>query len=361
MATYTPRRLQRSQKNPQLSYRQFLVFTIANEQFALPIESIYKVIQTPQVYGDPNHRGFGLITYQGEQIVVIDVEQHLFGRSQLLESPSKNKLEAARFLILMRVEQSDRSSQIIALPVEQAPQLQRLPQQTITSLPDSYLRWGDIHGVTSVSVQDLEVPDEHPTFILEPSAVLATLANTEVIAPAEPRPAALASAQAIVPNADEVTDAIINPLPEPDLSEPESDLDSASVTDLLTTEDLDETLETVLEEASAVLEAVDSESSLPISEPALVTENGGNSVFLAEDAADFLLTEEEDVVEADQEAAITTKASTKSPDSSPITSEESEEIPDLDDLPDLELPDLDLDEVEELFSAVDEEDLDLDP
>lgn len=185
MATYTPRRLQRSRKSSQQSFRQFLVFTIANQQFALPIESVEKVIQTPALYGDPNYRGFGLISYQGQQVTVIDVEQHLLGVAHASTVDAKTRLEAAHFLILLKVDQGDANSQLLGLPIEQPPQLQRLSQQTITSLPDSYLRWGDIHAVTAVSVEEAETAQQSPTFILEPAAVISTLANQEVILPSE--------------------------------------------------------------------------------------------------------------------------------------------------------------------------------
>ncbi|WP_338431517.1 chemotaxis protein CheW [Synechococcus elongatus] len=239
MATYTPRRLQRSNKNPQLSYQQFLVFAIADEQFALPIESIYKVIQSPKIYGDPHRRGFGLITYQGEQVIVIDLEQHLLGRSRLSGTEATAPLESAHFLILMKVEQPDHGTQLLGLPVEQPPQLQRLSQQKITSLPDSYLRWGDIHGVTSVSVQDVETAEQHPTFILEPTAVLSTLANQEIIVAKQPQLSeSLASGSNVnKATSEEILDAVIHSDQattfdldrSPDLPEsllPEDDLES---------------------------------------------------------------------------------------------------------------------------------------
>ena len=177
MATYSPRRLQRSGKKTQQSYRQFLVFAIAGEQFALPIESIYKVIQSPQIYGDPNGRGLGLVTHQEQQVVVLDIEQFLFGISRLSDAPSQSSsLNSAQFLILMRIDRADGTAQLLGIPVEQAPLLQRLAQQTITALPESYMQWGDIHGITSVSIQDVEQAEKHPTFILEPAQVFSTVA-----------------------------------------------------------------------------------------------------------------------------------------------------------------------------------------
>ncbi|ABB56890.1 chemotaxis protein CheW [Synechococcus elongatus] len=318
MATYTPRRLQRSRNSSQQSLRQFLIFTIANQQFALPIESVGKVIQMPALYGDPNQRGFGLVSYQGQQVTVIDIEQHLLGVAHSSATAAKTRLESARFLILIKIDQGNTNSQLIGLPIEQSPQLQRLSEQTITSLPDSYLRWGDIHAVTSVSVEETEGVKQSPTFILEPAAVLSTLANQEVIVPSELQPSlSLANPTAVELSneviIDEMTDfdaeilaAATDFLTDVGADSPEDSLTSDLLQDLESAEAFD--FSTVQVETDYLTEAQNSEMVAPELQPSQADDPTSSSLESQPDSCS--------------------------------------EMPGLDDLPDLDLEDL-----EDLFAV----------
>ncbi len=78
MTISSPRISRRLTSQKQEKRQQLITFLLSQEQFALPIHLIQKVIPLGKVYGDPQGTGLSLTNYQGQELVVIDVAHRIF-------------------------------------------------------------------------------------------------------------------------------------------------------------------------------------------------------------------------------------------------------------------------------------------
>ncbi|MDG2991872.1 chemotaxis protein CheW [Candidatus Synechococcus calcipolaris G9] len=170
MAINSPRRLRHRQAK-QIILRQFLTFTIRQEQFALPIETVLKVIPLHQIHGDPERGGIGLITYQNQEVFVIDIGCCLFRDAMM--SP---EVDQQRFLLLLQRQESS-DHELIGLPIADPPTLERVPADQVAPLPKNYLHWGNIHGVSSRMITSPENANLPPIFVIDLEQILASLAE----------------------------------------------------------------------------------------------------------------------------------------------------------------------------------------
>lgn len=170
MAINSPRRLRHRQAK-QIILRQFLTFTLRQEQFALPIETVLKVIPLDQIHGDPQRGGIGLVTYQNQDVFVIDIGCCLFKEPMIAP-----EVDQQRFLLLLQ-HQEGSHSEFIGLPIPDPPTLERVPAEQVAPLPRNYLHWGNIHGVSSRMITSPDNANLPPIFVIDLAQILASLSQ----------------------------------------------------------------------------------------------------------------------------------------------------------------------------------------
>jgi chemotaxis signal transduction protein len=169
MPIHSPLRSRRL--NPQKTEvtQRLLTFKLRQETFAIPLEQIHKVTTRDRVYGDPKGSGIGLTTYQGQELVAIDVGQRIFGDEPFDYSSQAPIAEAAdgevKYILILHTP--DRG--LIGLPIDSAPLLQSVPISAFRELPKIYAEGGNIN---CVSLFTIATPDRPPMFLLDTRLVL---------------------------------------------------------------------------------------------------------------------------------------------------------------------------------------------
>ena len=157
---------------------QTIGFRLDREWFALPILAIHKVIPLGEIYGDPHDTGISITTYEGEEILVIDVAKRIFSdrvsltRSETIDTVTDNFLDSAqqRYLLILQGNEQRR----IGLPIDSQPIMYRVEKTAFKPLPEAYLERGNIQCITS---EIIELPDTPPLFVLDAQKLLSSEAN----------------------------------------------------------------------------------------------------------------------------------------------------------------------------------------
>lgn len=104
-----------------------IVFAIGSLNLALPIESVYKVLNRTPVYGS-GIKQVG-VTHIGDRgITVIDLHQRFFKSNQ------PDASETSGYLVVMQ----NKIGELYGIPVPNTPVLMDVPLSTIRVLPESY-------------------------------------------------------------------------------------------------------------------------------------------------------------------------------------------------------------------------------
>jgi chemotaxis signal transduction protein len=132
-----------------------IAFRLRREWFALPIETVQKVIPLELVYDDPLDTGIRLTRYQDREIVVIDIQSRLFG-----ERPQTIASLDSQYLAIVRGE-PDAS---IGIPLDSPPSLRRVPRSAFGPLPAVDRETGKINCLGATLIQ---LADHPPLFLLD--------------------------------------------------------------------------------------------------------------------------------------------------------------------------------------------------
>jgi chemotaxis signal transduction protein len=173
MAIYSPLRSRRLAGDKAEVTQRILTFKLGEELFALPLAAVHKAIVLDRVYGDPNGTGVGLTTYQGRELVIIDVAQRIFGRDPdetLAQATFDRDTQAVRYTIVLQPE----PNRFVGLPIDSPPSIQSLPMSAFGALPEIYRRNSNVHCISSLSV---ETPDRPSIFLLDVARLLAPLSG----------------------------------------------------------------------------------------------------------------------------------------------------------------------------------------
>jgi purine-binding chemotaxis protein CheW len=146
-----------SEKTTQLL--KLILFTLGDLHLALPIESVYKILNRSPVYGSGmNQVG---VTHSGEEeITVIDLYQRFFKES-LPDTANRG------YLVTMQ----NKIGELYGIPVTDAPILMDVPLSAIRLLPESYRRSDTVNIARHVAV----IPQESGTktiFLLDVDLLL---------------------------------------------------------------------------------------------------------------------------------------------------------------------------------------------
>jgi chemotaxis signal transduction protein len=181
MAIYSPLRSRRLAAKQVESTQRLLTFELRAQIFALPLDCIHKVIALgapgdrlgQRLYGDPNQTGVSLTTYQGQELVVIDVGQRIFGNSQILLPTSPQTAQraavatpAARYLTIVQPE----PGRLVGVPIDSPPSIQSIQLSAFKPLPEIYQQHSQIHCISAMSI---DLPDRPSIFLLDVSALAA--------------------------------------------------------------------------------------------------------------------------------------------------------------------------------------------
>jgi chemotaxis signal transduction protein len=175
MAIYSPLRSRRLAARDRVEQTQRLItFKLDVETFALPLDRVHKVTTFDRVYGDPNATGVSLTTYQGRELVVIDVGLRIFGRAAQILPPSpkpalsnsdREELAAVKYLLVLQPT----PDRLVGLPIDSPPSIQSLSLSAFQPLPDLYRQHSQIHCVSGFSLGT----SEHPAiFLLDIAAIV---------------------------------------------------------------------------------------------------------------------------------------------------------------------------------------------
>lgn len=187
MALFSPLATRRKNRRTAEATQQLIVFRLQDENFALPIRAVQKVIPMGKIYGAPGGTGVSLTLYQDRELIVIDVERRIFrGR------PSKNSLQSdlhdpadtaatdiphiQQYILIIK----SYSGQLVGLPIEKPPSLQRVPESAFTPLSASYLSEGNLRCVSALIKRN---NDEPPLFLLNPDQLVQ---SEPTLPPAQP-------------------------------------------------------------------------------------------------------------------------------------------------------------------------------
>jgi chemotaxis signal transduction protein len=179
MAIYSPLRSRRLAAQQTEATQRSIVFKLWDETFAIPFDRVHKVTTLDvsgeklgqRLYGDPNGTGFSLTTYQGHELVVIDVGSQIFGKSQqaLLPTSSREtvstlKSDLVRYLLILQLD----GEELIGLPIDSPPSIQSIQLSAFQPLPDIYRNHCNIHCVSAMSI---DKPDRPSIFLLDVDAL----------------------------------------------------------------------------------------------------------------------------------------------------------------------------------------------
>jgi chemotaxis signal transduction protein len=153
--------------------QQLIVFRLRQERFALPIQFAYKVIPMGQTYGVCQNEGVSLTRYQDRDVLIIDIQRRIFTnavKQHLLSGLSSSTADSQfdihlSHLLLMQTSQGE----LIGIPLDKPPSLQRVANSAFTPVPPAYLQQG---GIRCISALVVPAKDESPIFLLNPNQLI---------------------------------------------------------------------------------------------------------------------------------------------------------------------------------------------
>ena len=169
MAIFSPLRSRRLAARQSEVTQQLIAFRLRREWFALPIDTVVKVVPLDKIYGDPNDTGISLTNYNGKELLVVDVGHRIFSEPPgsdlpLLEIPeiteNEYDLTEQRYLVVIH----NASGDLVGLPIDSQPAVLRVSESAFTTLPEVFLREGNIKCISSMMIQ---LSDRPPLFLLD--------------------------------------------------------------------------------------------------------------------------------------------------------------------------------------------------
>lgn len=157
--------------------QQVIIFSLQQEQFALPLALVVKVMAVDHLYAQVGGSETALAFAQNQDIPVIAIHQRIFGSSKgrlgnlsgvegdrpALASSSEQIV--ARFLLLVY----DMYGELIGLPLDSPPALRRVPESAFKPISTTYQNTGSIRCLAGLIVLQ---PDSRPIFLLNLAQLL---------------------------------------------------------------------------------------------------------------------------------------------------------------------------------------------
>lgn len=143
---------------------QYIAFRLRQEWFGLPIGSVHRVVTMGKVFGDPSQTGVGLMRYQDQELLVIDVSQRIFAETPDRSGTTEQE-EEQRSLIIFRTSESE----LVGLPIDSQPEVRRLAKSQFAPLPATYAARSKIRCLSSMMAKTKEGVS---LFLLDPDQMV---------------------------------------------------------------------------------------------------------------------------------------------------------------------------------------------
>lgn len=134
---------------------KILVFGMGNVNLALPIDTIYKVVNQIPVYGG-GLNGVGLAHVGDREVTVVELHRRFFA-------------PMGSYLIIAQ----NREGELYGIPITQSPTLMEIPQSSLRVLPESY-RHTDMYGFATHGAVIFEVEPPMTIFLLDVDQLLSS-------------------------------------------------------------------------------------------------------------------------------------------------------------------------------------------
>jgi hypothetical protein len=167
MAIYSPLRSRRLAAQQKEATQRLITFKLGTENFALPLDRVLKVTTLDRIYGDPQRIGRKFTTYQGQEVVLVDVEHQIFGKPPQTFLPidlddrsnlDPNNADPIKYLVILQPASIEnvtptapkiaQEQQLVGLTIDLPPSIQSMPLSAFLPLPD---RYNHLHCVSAVS------------------------------------------------------------------------------------------------------------------------------------------------------------------------------------------------------------------
>lgn len=151
-------RRSRHRAKPKLS---LIAFSLRQEWFALPTQSVYRVVPLGALYGANPSTGVSLTRYQEHDIPVIDIERRVFTTpaprhlaTPMLPGSTPSPNPTQRYLLLLEPSPGDPVGIALTAP----PTLHRVDETAFAPLPPTYQVGGNLRFVSALVSPDKERP-----------------------------------------------------------------------------------------------------------------------------------------------------------------------------------------------------------
>lgn len=159
--------------------QKLILFYLQQERFALPLDTVQKVVILGDIYSDPQRPDVILTNYQDKELALIDVGHQVFGLA-----PGQHSCFQAHLKSELVQDQTDRSQpgdlqqhllviqnsvgKIAGLPISGQPSLQRIPESSLVEVPFDYVFGGKVQCLSSVMVKT----ESETLFLLNPDQLV---------------------------------------------------------------------------------------------------------------------------------------------------------------------------------------------
>lgn len=120
---------------------KLIVFRLGGLHLALPIESVYKVVNRTPVYGS-GLSSIGVAHVGDGEVTVVDLYRRFF------KSDEYDEFESSNYLAIVR----HKTGELYGIPVAETPILMEVPLSMIRVLPESYRRADTLEVASHVAV-----------------------------------------------------------------------------------------------------------------------------------------------------------------------------------------------------------------
>jgi chemotaxis signal transduction protein len=167
MAIYSPLRSRRLAAQQKEATQRLITFKLGEETFALPLDRVQKVTTLDRIYGDPQRIGMRFTTYQGQEVVLVDVEHQILGKPpQVLRSGDLNNssnldphnADPIKYLVILQsgsvaaatstAPKIAQEQRLVGITIDLPPGIQSMPLSAFLPLTD---RYNHLHCVSAVS------------------------------------------------------------------------------------------------------------------------------------------------------------------------------------------------------------------
>ncbi|MGF1478061.1 MAG: chemotaxis protein CheW [Cyanophyceae cyanobacterium] len=159
----SPLRLQRLTARQTEATHQLITFRLREDWFALPIRAVQKVVAGEEVCDRSGAAG-RVATYQNQGLLIIDVARQIFKTPALPGTAATLPSQREPYFAILQISDGG-----IALPLDSAPVLRRVPLSALSPVSASYRAQGNFSCVSAMVIEERDRP---PLLLLDPEKLM---------------------------------------------------------------------------------------------------------------------------------------------------------------------------------------------